>query len=62
MEQHHKIVKNQESIGLKMVKIPTSLLEAVIVTTGTVVASIIGSKKSSEKDSRSKKRGKSRRK
>ena len=41
-----------------MVKIPTSLLEAVIVTTGTVVASIIGSKKSSEKDSRSKKRGK----
>lgn len=46
-----------------MVKIPTSLLEAVIVTTGTVVASIIGSKKSSEKDySRSKKRGKSRRK
>lgn len=45
-----------------MVKIPTSLLEAVIVTTGTVVASIIGIKKSSEKDSRSKKRGKSRRK
>lgn len=62
MEQHYKIVKNQESRGLKMVKIPTSLLEAVIVTTGTVVASIIGSKKSSEKDSRSKKRGKSRRK
>ena len=62
MEQHHKIVKNQESRGLKMVKIPTSLLEAVIVTTGTVAASIIGSKKSSEKDSRSKKRGKSRRK
>lgn len=62
MEQHHKIVKNQESRGLKMVKIPTSLVEAVIVTTGTVVASIIGSKKSSEKDSRSKKRGKSRRK
>lgn len=62
MEQHYKIVKNQESRGLKMVKIPTSLLEAVIVTTGTVIASIIGSKKSSEKDSPSKKRGKSRRK